>query len=393
MASIGERFLHKTPDAELQRRWTLTLEAMAKEDVDMLVLQGFDRVYGGVQKYLTDMSVTLYPHAALFSKEGIAVFAHGDLGFQAFPDYVAYRNVYVNEAYPCLPSTPYGDTWIPARMVELIKKHGCKKVGFVGMFYIFAGTYKYLTENLPDVEFVNFANQMDEIKAVKSQWELEEYQRIVNLHDDMIAAVPTILRVGRTEREVANQIRNLAFDLGCPEVNVILGTDKLHPVLNPYLYMNNARIEAGDCFQLLIELAGPGGLWAECGRMYCMGEINPRMQKAFDDQIKVRNYCASLMVPGAIPKEVFQKVNDMHQQLGYDRETRLVAHSQSYDIVDRPFIGADDDMPIRENNFYAIHPTCATKEISCYNCDNYVIKPEGAVRLSRTPETLVCIPY
>lgn len=127
---------------------------------------------------------------------------------------------------------------------------------------------------------------MDDIKAVKSEYELELFTKSVKLHDDLMAAVPAFLRVGRTEREVANLIRNLANDMFC-----------------------------------------------------------------------------------------------------------IFAHSQSYDIVDRPCWVAEETMELKENMFFAMHPTCANEEVSCYNCDNFVVTKDGGKKLSTTPGKIVVVDY
>ena len=41
---------------------------------------------------------------------------------------------------------------------------------------------------------------------------------------------------------------------------------------------------------------------------------------------------------------------------GFEPEIRLYAHSQGYDMVERPMIRADETMPIEENMNFAVHP-------------------------------------
>ena len=41
---------------------------------------------------------------------------------------------------------------------------------------------------------------------------------------------------------------------------------------------------------------------------------------------------------------------------GFELEIRLYAHSQGYDMVERPMIRADETMPIEENMNFAVHP-------------------------------------
>lgn len=389
---MAERFLYKTDITEMERRWKVTKETMKKEEIDCLVLYSFDRVFGGVMKYLTDLQVPLYSQMALFSQEGLHVIGHGGWGGKAYQDYVDFLNLVDNISVPSLASTLYGDNFMPEEAAKIIKGRGFKKIGLVGMSYIPAAVYKYLLENLKDAEFVNASQMMDEIKAVKSEYELDLFSKSVKLHDDLMAAVPTFLRVGRTERQVANLIRNLANDMFCPEVNVILGRHQTSPILNPYLYANDV-IQPGDHFQLLIEVAAPGGVWAECGRMFSMGEPKPVMEKACADSLYLQAYLAEKSKPGARPSEIFHELNRMLEEMGYWPEKRIFAHSQSYDIVDRPCWVAEETMVLKENMFFAMHPTCANEHVSCYNCDNFVVTKDGGKKLSTTPAKIIVVDY
>jgi len=387
------RLKYPTDPAELARRHKITLEAMEKEGIDVLITAAYDRVFAGVARYLTDVTVPIYAMQFMFCKEGAIIFGHGGEGGHAIPPTVKYPNILEDYSIPYLPSITFRDSWYAEKMAEVIRRHGFKKAGWVGLSYIPASTYKYLQEALPDVEFVNFTDQMDRIKAVKSPWEINELKKVVKLHDDILCAVPTVLRVGRTEKEVADDIRHISFSMDCPEVNIMVGTNPLIPRgSGPYIYAHET-IKKGDYFTLLVEVPAPSGLWAEIIATYCMGDPSPLAVKAHADAVEVRDALAARMVPGADPAVLKEFVNGLYVEKGYFREKRFGTHGQGYDIVDRPVLEHGETIMLEENMYFALHSSCVNDQISGIICENYLVAEGGAIRMSRLPAQINVIEY
>jgi len=376
----------KTDLGEMQRRWKLTLEAMGKEGVDCLVLSENGNWEGGnpgAAIYLTDIPAGNYTQYFLFSRDGISVLSCGAKGGQMAGVPV---NVIENIALPAIPSTTYNATWYPEELKKIIQKYGYKKIGWCGMHNVTAGTYKYLTENMPDAEFCDFTDQVDLIKAVKSPYEVELWADCVKLHDDLVAAIPTVLRTGITEHEVARRIRYIADDMGCRQLNVMVG--------GKHYWLQDRLIEKGDYVGILVEVADYRNIWGECSRFFAMGmEPSPVMKQMLADAIQVQDFVAKESVPGASPAAIFHKTNDMLAGMGYDKEKRFSVHGQGYEIVDRPMWVAEETMILQENMFYANHPSVVKGALRFSNTDNYVVKPGGSVKLSRTPREIVVIRY
>ena len=384
------RFPYQTDLGELERRWKVTLEAMAKENIDALLLHSFDRKVPCAALYLTDIQIDGYPFSHLFGKEGISMFGTG--GGTAVPVCAAVKNVAHNIGVPVTPVSNNCRYRVPEQIAKIIKKYAYKRLGVPSYFHIPTDVYLYLKENT-DVEFVNFSEQMDHIMAIKSPWEIEMYKQIVELHDIVWAATPAFLRVGRTEREVAKDIRNLAEELGANEYSVILGADKTLPRLNHYLYAYNT-INEGDVMQLLIEFGACGGLWAEVGRQVVFGEPTDEQYKVFEDAVKMQDWMASKIVPGVKVSELYKEMNEKLKSMGYHPEKRFNCHGQGTGVVMRPMLIEEETMEYAENMFIAIHPniTNVTNTANAYVCDCYLVGPStGAVKLSRAPSEILKI--
>jgi Xaa-Pro aminopeptidase len=341
-------------------------------------------------KYLTDCPAPNYPVAGFFARDpeyGIAIFSHGPKGVKRIPQYASVEQLRDNVAVPYVPSVFYTDNYIAEEAVAIAKRNGYKKIGFYNQNIIPSALSQHLKENLPGVEFTDASELLDNIKAVKSDYEIKLWTKAVEIHDHLMAAVPSILRPGRYEKEISDDIFYFARSFDCEASNIMIGSDPKKPIRNLLIFQNK-RIEAGDVIQLLIEVSGPTDLWAECGRMFSLGDPCKEVLKAFDDAVVMQDWTMKQCVPGANPEAIYIEYNKSLEEMGYQPEKRIFAHGQTYDIVDRPVFWEGETMKLKKNMFVALHPVLTNKETSGYICDNFVIGEKGALRLSKTSREL-----
>lgn len=379
----------KITNAELKRRQDLVLEAMKSGGVDCLVIYNAGAWFGGAGKYLTDES-DAYPTGILFSADGLVQMGHGPLIDKPGVEVYEGRLNVERRQNPALPPATFAQYWMPVQMAEVIRERGYKKIGWVNLTYISAAIYKYLTENLTGVEFVDFTLQMDAIRVVRSPYEQEIWAECVYMHDDLMSGLLEYVKPGVRSSEVQKHVLKLGADMAHTEFNIVAAHSGFFS-RRPAVPGTDAVFEKGDCMMALIEDAGPWGEWVEVNRPVCFGEPDPKLTKASQDLVAVQDYIASMCVPGAIPQEIFRKANEHLATLGYKQERRILAHGQSYEIVDLPFFIEGDTQPLQEGMFLAIHPECATDEFSITSADNFIVAPGGARLLTKTPRGLLSI--
>jgi Xaa-Pro aminopeptidase len=83
------------------------------------------------------------------------------------------------------------------------------------------------------------------------------------------------------------------------------------------------------------------------------------------------------MKPGTQVRDVFASHNAYMASNGMPAETRLYAHGQGYDMVERPLIRQDDDMTLQQGMCLAVHPGYETPSLFAVICDNYMIEADG----------------
>ena len=74
---------------------------------------------------------------------------------------------------------------------------------------------------------------------------------------------------------------------------------------------------------------------------------------------------------------------------GFPPELRLYAHSQGYDMVERPMLRGDETMRLEANMNFAVHPGYETPSLWSTICDNYMIEANGVgACLHKTPKQI-----
>jgi Xaa-Pro aminopeptidase len=127
----------------------------------------------------------------------------------------------------------------------------------------------------------------------------------------------------------------------------------------------------------LIEINGPGGFYTEIARTIVLGKASSELKEAFASVKAAQDHSLSIMKPGMPVRDVFASHNAYMTRNGMPAETRLYAHGQGYDMVERPLIRQDDDMTLQQGMCLAVHPGYETQALFAVICDNYMIEANG----------------
>jgi Xaa-Pro aminopeptidase len=154
-------------------------------------------------------------------------------------------------------------------------------------------------------------------------------------------------------------------------------------------HFQGREIKSGDYFTLLIENNGPGGFYTELGRTIVLGKAPQELRDELALILEAQKNTLRQLKPGARCSEIYKNHCAYMASVNRPGETRLYAHAQGYDLVERPLIRDDETMTIREGMNLAVHPGHATQSYYVWICDNYLITREGpSACLHKTPQQI-----
>ncbi len=368
-------------DQELERRWKEVRKGMEAEGVDFLVMQNDNEWLGGYVKWFTDLPArNAQPHTVIFPLDDeMTTITHGgkppgDMGPPAW----TLRGVKRRLTAPFFRTAAFTNTYEAELAADILGAKKKAKIGIVGKGTMSAAFYEYLLTNLPQSTFVDAADLVDNIKAIKSDEEISLICKTAALQDEAIEYAKKAIRPGRRDFEIIADIVHRVTDLGSEEQLVLGGSGPLgQPVPIRKRHFQNRMVREGDQFSLLIEVNGPGGMYTEIGRIFCVGKVPAELRDAHEMAKEIQQATLRLIRPGADPAEIWRANNALLTKKGFLQETRAYAHGQGYDLVERPLVRDDETIKLQARMNITVHPTVGSDRVWVWVCDNYLITESG----------------
>jgi Xaa-Pro aminopeptidase len=383
-------------DKELQRRWKEVRKKMEQERIDVLVMQNDNEWLGGYVKWFTDVPArNAQPHTVIFPvDEDMTTITHGgkppgDVGPPAW----TLRGVMRRLTAPFFRSAAFTNTYDAELAVQVLGGKRKAKIGILGKGTMSAAFYEHLLKNLPGYTFVDAADLVDPIKAIKSDEEIDLIRKTAALQDQAMEHARKAIRPGRRDFEIIADIIHRVTDLGSEEQLVLGGSGPVgQPVAIRKRHFQNRMVREGDQFSLLIEVNGPGGMYTEAGRVFFVGKAPSELTDAMEAAKEIQEATLKLIRPGADPAEIWRANNVFLTRKGFLPETRLYAHGQGYDLVERPLIRDDEPMKLQAGMNITVHPTVGSERVWVWVCDNYLVTESGVSEcLHKTPKEIISV--
>jgi Xaa-Pro aminopeptidase len=389
-----ERIPVRISDQELARRWSALRTAMKRRDVDVLVVQATNDWLGGNVKWLTDIPANNgYPRTVLFYADDLmTVIEMGVFDGRRMlnGDDPIHRGVGTILTTPSFPSVDYTVRYDGELAVGDVLERHARRIGFAGGAGFLAGFSDVLREGLANIDLVDFTEELDALKAIKSPEEQELIRRAAALQDDVFAHVCTVIRPGLRDIDITSAAQMKAQQLGS-EQGIFLGASAKVGIRSSFMgrHFQGRKLSGGDHLSLLIEVNGLGGLFCEIARTLVLGKASAELLEGFDAVKAAQGHTLSLLRPGTTARAIASAHDAYMVSHGLPPELRLYAHGQGYDMVERPLIRRDETMTISAGMHFAVHPGYETDSVFAVICDNYIVGPDGPGQcLHRTEKRL-----
>jgi Xaa-Pro aminopeptidase len=378
----SERITTEISSQELERRWRAVREAMAERKIDALVMQNANDWLGGYVKWFTDMPATNgYPKTVIFhASDPMTLIEMGGFGVvrKLGGKDPIHRGIDEVVGSPSFLAVNYTDNYHADCALNVLKKRGYKTIGLVGPGSMPHAFVTQVKAGLGGTNFVDATDVIDRLKAIKSAEEVGLIRKCCEMQDAIFTKVAGAIKPGMRDIDVTALAQHEGQVRGS-EQGIFLGSSA--PVGQPARFaprhFQGRTLKAGDHLVLLIENSGPGGYFAEIARVLVLGNASNQLIDGFEAMREAQDYTLSLMKPGASCRDIANAHDAYMKQRGLPPEIRLYAHSQGYDMVERPMLRADETMPIEANMNFAVHPGYETPSMWMTVCDNYMVEANG----------------
>lgn len=369
-------------DAEMERRWAVARGVMEENGLDALLMQAREDWIGGYVRWFTDIPANNgYPRTVVFFKDRpMTVIEMGPFdGERSLPG-----NDPVNRGVGRILNTPsffsvnYTIDYDAELLLAALKDAGAGRIGLLAPGALPHSMMKMLQGAEASFDLVDATDVLDAAKAPKSAEEIALIRDTAALQDKVFAEVCDFIRPGVTDRAVAAHAEAVGRRLGSDQgIHLGLSARMGEPSRFMPSHFRTREIGADDHMSLLIEINGPGGLYLEIARTMVLGRASDHLLQGFENVRAAQAHTLSLIRSGARPAEIAAAHDTWMQARGLPSETRLYAHGQGCEMVERPLIRRDETMPLAENMCLAVHPGYDDGEMFAVICDNYLVTADG----------------
>jgi Xaa-Pro aminopeptidase len=258
---------------------------------------------------------------------------------------------------------------------------GRGRVGMLRMHTLTPAEYTALREALPDVEMVDVTEQMNQVRQLKSPFEIEairETGRILSRGMDLFAS---LARPGRLASEVAGEVDGYLKGQGCFWGRVKYSLDQ-----RPYTLpaAPDRRFARDDVVLFQFVHCGPSGYWYELARVHSFVDLPSDTARRLQTMELAISEAARMAVPGGTYGALSGAVDRIFTDHGF-----VVIGKHTFDCHT---IGTDEtegqlppapDWQFRDGMVLGMHPaTLLEGGYGFLLCENFLVQPGGAVPLS-----------
>ena len=312
----GHRGITRFSPAEMERRRNLMSNALKNHDCDLFITQGWFPTatmgcFSGMY-WLTGRHDQRNTMTVLATREG---------DVYEVPGVKTCCNFRANEPYTGVED-----------MSQYIK--GAKRIAYDGLGYITAAFRDYLTETAPGVEIIDFSNQFEKMKAVKSAEEIACIEDAVAIQDKIFASAANFIYPGRSFWEITADVTRQMTLLGADPTlmgKVLIGSapnrgfsDAVETssanagISTKFADDPNYRLQADEYVGLLLESQGSGGYYASNSRNFFFSEPHPEIRQAWDGAVEMLSYTATLLKPGMTGAGIHELLNQYKVSHGFE---------------------------------------------------------------------------
>lgn len=284
---------------------------------------------------------------------------------------------------------PWGETQDPYSLVaELLAGASCVAVDD----RMWAAKVIGLRDAMPQVRQVLAGSVIDRMRMVKEPREIEALARAGEAIDRVHAAVPGLLRAGRSERDVASDIAELIYSTGHVSVDFIIVASGPNSA-SPHHEISDRIIESGDA--IVVDIGGtmPDGYRSDCTRTYAVGDPGEEYRARYDVLLAAQEAAVLAVRPGRTCEQVDATARGVLTQAGLgDLFVHRTGHGIGLETHEAPYIVEGNRLDLVEGMAFSVEPGFYEQGRHGARIEDIVVVgADGARVLNRQPRHLVIV--
>ncbi|PLR86807.1 hypothetical protein CVD25_18015 [Bacillus canaveralius] len=251
-------------------------------------------------------------------------------------------------------------------------------------------TYHYLQEKLANARFTNIAEEMGQLRTIKSDVEIKIIRKSTYIADMAMQEALKAAKPGMKEYEVTAIARYAMLKEGAenPSFEPFLASGE-----NSWLPQRYSSDKALKPYELnLMDMGGIyQGYCSDITRTFSVGETTPEQKRLFYDVLAVQQETIRSLRPGISAGEVDYIARQAIHELGYGEYfPHLTGHGLGIDIHEGPIIDKGRTDILQKNMVLTIEPGVYLPGVGAVRIEDMVlITEDGYEILTQTKRNLI----
>lgn len=211
-------------------------------------------------------------------------------------------------------------------------------------------------EAMPNVRQVLAGGVMRELRIIKAPEEIRALRLAAEAIDRVHARVPDLLRPGRSERDVGQDIAELILEEGHSTVDfVIVGSGPNGA--SPHHELSDRVIEVGD--PVVVDIGGtmPSGYCSDSTRTYCVGRPPKEFLDAYQPLQVAQQAAVDAVRPGVTAESVDAAARRLLTDVGYGEHfIHRTGHGIGVETHEHPYIVTGNTEVLQSGMAFSVEP-------------------------------------
>ena len=368
---------HEALKRDVSQRIKRVQTMMQEKDLGALIIIGSGAPGGlGGIRYLTN--------AHLWGGAGYVVLGAED-PHPWLEVWSSYQGVWSRNETTTLPERVESPADIIGRTTELAKDYAqkSKRVGMVNMNKLLpVGTHRQFKDALEGFEMLEVTDDYNAIRQIKTPFELEAIQQNGAILDASMDVFREHAYVGARYWDVC-----AATEAFVKAQGAFWGRTKLSLDITPYTVPTpkDLRMKEEDIINFEIVYESPWGYWLEMTTVFSFRDLPDDVHSLLDGYLRAVENSAAVAKAGNTFRMISETNDQTLSDLGFPVAGKHTpdCHSTGLDGSDGPSSPVAPEFVLKPNMVLSFHPgTVLENDRGFLVSDNFLVTPEGAVRLS-----------
>ncbi len=246
------------------------------------------------------------------------------------------------------------------------------------------GDYNKLLESLKDIEIKDVTKILRYVRYVKSPAEIEKIKYICDVASQGFEDLPSLLKVGESERENCQRFKNHLLSLGVDDFPYLISGSGPNGYGSIIMGPSERILENGDIF--IIDTGCVfDSYFCDFDRNFAFGHASDEAKKAYEVVFNATDAGFEACQVGNTTSDVFNAMNEVMQKGGaLGNSVGRLGHGLGMQLTEWPSNTINDNTPLEDGVVLTLEPGMEYlpgKEM--VHEENVLITKDGPVWLSR----------